>query len=561
MRKFIILILSACSLHMLASHDFVKSGIYYNYLGGDSVEVTDPDESIQVSQTNYRGDIIIPENVINNGTTYRVTRIGAGAFDWDTLVTSINMPNSITSIGNGACNNCKRLQTVVFSDHLISIGQYAFRECDLLSAELPASLRSLGEGSFSENYNLQTMIFHSMTPPVLEGGYTFWYVPAPFQVPCGTKDDYIEAWGNEIYNRNGWPDESLIFEDFPFNYTITSSSCGQVSINEDDKCSQNKIILTAVPNENYAFHQWSDGNTDNPRSIILSSDTTLEAIFTTKIKSLNELSNHVGEEVSLFPFYVQYTHGKYIWIRDAVGYGIIYATDYALTPGDFVYQGFRGKVQDYYSLIEILPKVSVGKLSINHISTPISFPIAGDEPKDETVNQIVLYKGITINEDFVQGGGAQWVNWKDTTLRLFNKFGLSLSIEAGKTYDILASNGPRYNNEFEIWPLEITEVITETPSVLEAVSENNIKGSAYVSILAVPETGYQFLCWDDFNTENPRMIPADEYRTYTAYFKESTTTQINNVKAVETTSKTIQNGQVLILHDGKTYTTQGVQVN
>ncbi len=38
-------------------------------------------------------------------------------------------------------------------------------------------------------------------------------------------------------------------------------------------------ILTAIPNDGYHFTQWSDGNTDNPRTIVLTQDTTFTAEF------------------------------------------------------------------------------------------------------------------------------------------------------------------------------------------------------------------------------------------------------------------------------------------
>ena len=39
------------------------------------------------------------------------------------------------------------------------------------------------------------------------------------------------------------------------------------------------ITITAIPKNGFHFVQWSDGNTDNPRSIIVTQDTTVEAIF------------------------------------------------------------------------------------------------------------------------------------------------------------------------------------------------------------------------------------------------------------------------------------------
>ncbi len=40
-----------------------------------------------------------------------------------------------------------------------------------------------------------------------------------------------------------------------------------------------QLSVTAVPQEGYHFTQWSDGNTDNPRTIIVKSDMALTAEF------------------------------------------------------------------------------------------------------------------------------------------------------------------------------------------------------------------------------------------------------------------------------------------
>jgi len=45
------------------------------------------------------------------------------------------------------------------------------------------------------------------------------------------------------------------------------------------------IILTATPNEGYHFEQWSDGNTDNPRSVVVTQDSTFTAEFAKQIDS------------------------------------------------------------------------------------------------------------------------------------------------------------------------------------------------------------------------------------------------------------------------------------
>ena len=43
-----------------------------------------------------------------------------------------------------------------------------------------------------------------------------------------------------------------------------------------------EVTITATPKENYYFTSWSDGNTDNPRTVVVNSDTTFTANFTLK---------------------------------------------------------------------------------------------------------------------------------------------------------------------------------------------------------------------------------------------------------------------------------------
>ncbi len=87
-------------------------------------------------------------------------------------------------------------------------------------------------------------------------------------------------------------------------------------------------------------------------------------------------------------------------------------------------------------------------------------------------------------------------------------------------------------------------------------------GTVQMTLQAVPDAGYQFSQWSDGNTANPRTIVVNENMTLRAMFVLAT-----NEVAVHTddassegTHKIIRNGQVLILRDGKTYTTMGVEV-
>ena len=52
------------------------------------------------------------------------------------------------------------------------------------------------------------------------------------------------------------------------------------------------VTLTAIPNYGYHFVQWSDGNTDNPRTLVLTQDTTFTAEFAINQYSITTTSSH-----------------------------------------------------------------------------------------------------------------------------------------------------------------------------------------------------------------------------------------------------------------------------
>ena len=58
------------------------------------------DKTASVTRINwgqgYSGEIVIPETVIVDGTSYSVTSLGDGCFEACSSLTSITIPNSVT---------------------------------------------------------------------------------------------------------------------------------------------------------------------------------------------------------------------------------------------------------------------------------------------------------------------------------------------------------------------------------------------------------------------------------------------------------------------------------
>ena len=94
---------------ILNAYDFSIGGIYYNYTANNELEVTS-------GENLYNGSVVIPNNVDVDGKTYAVTRIGDRSFEDCVSLTSITIPNSITSIGTLAFRGCENLGSVYITD-------------------------------------------------------------------------------------------------------------------------------------------------------------------------------------------------------------------------------------------------------------------------------------------------------------------------------------------------------------------------------------------------------------------------------------------------------------
>ena len=140
-----------------------------------------------------------------------------------TTIKHVILPQGITSISNNAFSCCTALSSIkCLADSVPYMEANAFEGCNLL---------------------------HTI------------------YIPCGTLEEYKTHWSNYA--------NIIQYELSKYMITIIPSEYGCVSapINECDS------VLTAMPNYGYHFVQWNDGNTDNPRTIKLTQDTTFEAFY------------------------------------------------------------------------------------------------------------------------------------------------------------------------------------------------------------------------------------------------------------------------------------------
>lgn len=115
MQKFkyltLLVVLAISTLSFNASaYDFEVGGICYNIIS--SSDKTAEGTYKSASYDSYQGNIDIPTGVEFSEIKFKVTAIGSNAFYYCTSLTSITIPNSVTSIENSAFKDCTKLNDI-----------------------------------------------------------------------------------------------------------------------------------------------------------------------------------------------------------------------------------------------------------------------------------------------------------------------------------------------------------------------------------------------------------------------------------------------------------------
>lgn len=172
-----------------------------------------------------------------------VTMIDHAAFHDNSAVTSVTIPDSVTSISDDAFAYCSSLTNISIPNSVTAIGSFAFNSCtSLKSITLPSSLSTIGNSAFAGCPSLMTVTY--------PGSKTQWDA-----ISKGSNNDVLE--------------NKLVCNQLEATFTADGTTFAQPqTINRGEKFTK----PAEPPKENHTFAGWYNG--DEKEKFDFDADTT-----------------------------------------------------------------------------------------------------------------------------------------------------------------------------------------------------------------------------------------------------------------------------------------------
>ena len=504
-----------------------------------------------------------------------VVSIGDGAFNSCSALTSVTIPNSVTCIGDYTFNECTSLSSITLPNTITSIGEFAFRNCSTLVAfDMPTHVKSIGKAAFMDCRNLTSAI--TIPEGVTCIADSAFYLCT--NIPSITLPQTITQIGSYAFSNCllltsiTIPKNVTKIGSFAFNYCYPTTIVvenGNTHYDSRDNCNaiietaNNKLIKgccnTTIPNtvtqiEEYAFvYHACPSSITIPKSAVNIGLFSFHGCYNLSsivvengnpIYDSRDNCNAIIETASnnLFKGCVNTTIPNTITsIGDHAFYYVFSLGD---NPASIVIPNSVKSIGDYafyYCATLASVVLSEGLTSIGQFAFYDCFDLANiNFPNSMTdIGQYAFYfcrslKSVVIPDNVTSVGSCAF----------YNCFSLeSLTIGSG----VQTFGWNAFENTYDL--KTVICKIVEVPSVQFYFSGTTFADATlYVPAESIEAYKADYT-WGKFGT----ILPLDQ-----APSGVENVTSLNGNKQSQV--KTIRNGQLLILRDGRTYNAQGAVI-
>ena len=387
----------------------------------------------------------------------------------------------------------------------------------------------------------------------IEGTGTYDYNTKVYLTAVPDKGYHFAQWSNR--SKRGWsstdnPLAVRVYQDTTFtaefrkDYTITSSG-EHGTVEGTGTYDYNSLVyLTAVPDKGYHFTQWSDGNTDNPRAVIVTQDTTFTAEFAISQYTITASSKHgtvkgtgtydYNTKVYLTAVpdkgyhFVKWDDGTtynpyYVYVRSDAHYTAEFAPNqYTITAS-----GEHGTVEgtgtyDYNTKVYLTAVPDKGYHFVKWSNGKTYNPYYVYVRSDTTLTAEFAPNQYTITtyaqNGSVSGGGMYDYGTTATLTAIADEHYHFTQWSDGNTDNprtVAVEDNATYTADFKPNSYTITVSAGEHGS---ANSSGTYDYGTTATLTATADAHYHFTRWNDGNTDNPRTVSVEGDATYTAEF-------------------------------------------
>ncbi len=499
------------------------------------------------------------------------------AFEYCTLLKSIKIPSSITYIGNATFSNCVNLSSLDLPASVTSIGSYAFQNCTNLKAINLNSIQFIEKHAFEKCKNLE-QIEISSAREIREYAFSECEKLKSVEIPntmdtirnyvfysCSNLED-LKIGNNvkSIGNYSFYKCIKLDSVEFPSTVTtigiasfekcnnLTSVTFGENLMTISDYAFNNckklkNITFKSIRPPKVFTNTWKDTHKNLIVSMPIGSDENYVSYL-----GIEETTSEIKKEIILTPTItnsvrIEQNLSKINSINlYAEG---IEGNSYEYTKGLSKIPKKRSVLYlDYPELINTLTTslydfetqtIQFAELTFNNQELPAIIeeapvqPII--EPLQKEVKQEVKKVSVKVlSEDLAKGevkGSGIFNEGEEITI----------SAKERKGYKFVSWNDNNIDNPRTIQlnsDTTLYAIFDVETYILDVYSNDIVMGDAYgsgiynydseVIITADAFEGYQFVKWNDGNTENPRKIRvSDEEKIYIAIFSPRGSFKVN----------------------------------
>ena len=488
--------------------------------------ITIPNGVTHIDERAFCGCTNLADVSIPNTVTY----IGIGAFDQCSSLKTVVLPNQMKELAAECFTNCTNLEQVVIPEGVQSIKDNAFGYCPKLEqVTLPSTISSLSPWVFTSSYIKQLTLPGHFAP----GGDIYYWLFSNSQfktILCDAASKEECGWWDNLAH----PSESECT--YIWNYkgkTVTAKAKdaerGEVT-GGGTYAYGAEVTIAATAGSEYKFVGWSDGNHDNPRTIVVKdNEAEGNSTINTYIAEFYPKSAQTYDIVTKVKGKGSVTGGG-IYLKDAnvtltatpsntdIYHFVGWSNGSEIVSSDASYTFSATKDLNLTAIFEGTEVTigsntvhAIGRITDNAVFRPT---MTGRYTILSTLDSYYNTYGYLLDEN------GEVLKEVDESFDDNGNFRIIYNLEAGKTYYIGA--GFWDNTEELDMPLSIS-----TPQLIILTADDGkgtVSGAGFfdynstTQIEAKPNTGHHFVQWQDGNTTNPRTITVTESATYTASF-------------------------------------------